>query len=373
MDLTAEQLKRSVPSSDRSQDEVDDLPRAISRERFIFHGNAGEYFRIWIVNLSLTILTLGIYSAWAKVRRNRYIYGNMELANSRFDYLARPRQILKGRLFALTLLLVFIAAQAFFTFGWLVLTLLLAVTVPWLLVRSRMFNMRYTAFRNIRFSFKPAYAHSYKVIFGYGALSLITLGLAAPYAHFKRNQLIVDNTCFGNLGFRLDALGKHFYLAYILGAVLGSVLLIPLNALEGTTSADSINNSLPRLPVSVFLSFAAVFLLYYVVGQFINAYILRLTTNGTHIAAQDAKSAHSLGCDWTLTGMLGIYLSNAVAIALSLGLLVPWAKMRILRYQLNNTWLDVAGTLDDVIAGQGDDVSSIGEEIGDVFDVDIGL
>ena len=34
-----------------------------------FVGTGSEYFRIWIVNLLLTIVTLGIYSAWAKVRR----------------------------------------------------------------------------------------------------------------------------------------------------------------------------------------------------------------------------------------------------------------------------------------------------------------
>ncbi len=40
--------------------------------RFEFTGDGREYFRIWIVNVSLTVITLGIYSAWAKVRRMRY-------------------------------------------------------------------------------------------------------------------------------------------------------------------------------------------------------------------------------------------------------------------------------------------------------------
>ncbi len=35
------------------------------KQGFRFTGNGGEYFRIWIVNLMLTIVTLGIYSAWA--------------------------------------------------------------------------------------------------------------------------------------------------------------------------------------------------------------------------------------------------------------------------------------------------------------------
>jgi hypothetical protein len=43
---------------------------------FEFRGEAREYFRIWIVNLALGIVTLGVYSAWAKVRSERYFYGN---------------------------------------------------------------------------------------------------------------------------------------------------------------------------------------------------------------------------------------------------------------------------------------------------------
>ena len=64
---------------------------------FQFNGQAGEYFKIWIVNILLTILTLGIYSAWAKVRRKRYFYGNTLLQDTAFEYLAQPIQILKGR------------------------------------------------------------------------------------------------------------------------------------------------------------------------------------------------------------------------------------------------------------------------------------
>ena len=36
-----------------------------------FTGIGWEYFRIWVVNMLLTLLTLGIYSAWAKVRKAR--------------------------------------------------------------------------------------------------------------------------------------------------------------------------------------------------------------------------------------------------------------------------------------------------------------
>src|SRR5512132_4595905 len=66
-----------------------------------FTGQAGEYFKIWIVNLCLSVVTLGIYSAWAKVRRKRYFYGSTLLQGSSFEYLGNPVAILKGRLIVL--------------------------------------------------------------------------------------------------------------------------------------------------------------------------------------------------------------------------------------------------------------------------------
>ena len=66
------------------------ISTGVTRERFAFTGTAREYFGIWIVNVLLTILKLGIYSAWAKVRRQRYFYGNTLLAGESFEYHARP-------------------------------------------------------------------------------------------------------------------------------------------------------------------------------------------------------------------------------------------------------------------------------------------
>ena len=71
--------------------------------------------------------------------------------------------------------------------------------------------------------------------------------------------------------------------------------------------------------------------------------------------------------------MLWIYLSNLVALILSLGLLAPWAQIRILKYQLQHTWIDLAADIDEIVAVQSAPVSSVGEEIGDLFDIDIGL
>ena len=85
---------------------AEDGVRASGEQRYAaeFTGTAGEYFRIWIVNLALTILTFGIYSAWAKVRKRRYFYAHTRIAGESFEYRGRPVAILIGRLLALALL-----------------------------------------------------------------------------------------------------------------------------------------------------------------------------------------------------------------------------------------------------------------------------
>ena len=93
---------------------------------FRFHGKSGEYFRIWIVNLILSILTLGIYSAWAKVRTNRYFYGNTRLAGSGFEYHAKPITILKSRLIAVGLLLIYVFIGNMFPYAGIAFALALA-------------------------------------------------------------------------------------------------------------------------------------------------------------------------------------------------------------------------------------------------------
>src|SRR3954464_11448441 len=80
---------------------------------FQFTGRAGEYFRIWIVNVCLSVITLGIYSAWAKVRRKRYFYGNTLLNRAAFDYTGDPKAILKGRLLVLGAWVLLAALQNF--------------------------------------------------------------------------------------------------------------------------------------------------------------------------------------------------------------------------------------------------------------------
>src|SRR4030095_13742471 len=99
-----------------------------------FNGNAGEYFRIWAVNLCLSLLTLGIFSAWAKVRRKRYFYSSTTLDGTPFQYVGQPGPILRGRIAAAALFGLYYASTHFVISLLPYVLAVAAVLAPWVLV-----------------------------------------------------------------------------------------------------------------------------------------------------------------------------------------------------------------------------------------------
>src|SRR5262245_12781205 len=128
-------------------------PAATQTLPFDFRGTGGSYFGIWIVNLLLTILTLGIYSAWAKVRRLQYFYRHTELAEATFDFHGKPLSILIGRLVALIMLLAYSYGTRFPSKLTIVIVLAIVLVLPWLLRNSFRFRLYNSSWRGLRFSF----------------------------------------------------------------------------------------------------------------------------------------------------------------------------------------------------------------------------
>lgn len=184
----------------------------------IFEGKTSEYFGIWIVNLLLSLVTLGIYSAWAKVRRKKYFYNNTLIENVGFDYHAKPFSILKGRLIAVALLVVAAINPVLQS----LVFLLIFIALPWLIVRGSIFNSRNSSHRGLRFDFMGTVGKAVRVFIGLPLLSMITFGLAAPYAAHERNQFLMNHHRFGLSQFNMKDVVKSFYKVYMI------VFIVPL-------------------------------------------------------------------------------------------------------------------------------------------------
>jgi len=322
---------------------------------FEFYGSGSEYFRIWIVNIILSIITLGIYSAWAKVRRKQYFYANTHLQDAGFEYLADPFKILKGRVVIAIVAIGYSIISNVVPIAGTILSLLFLLILPWIVIRSLSFNNRNSAYRNIRFGFKGRVMDAVKVYIFWPLLAVLTLGILFPYSYFRQKQFIIKNSTYGNENFTFDAAAKDYYRLYfnsLLPVLLGILLIAGVGFLFA--------------PLTPF--FMIIF--YFYLFAFFSVKTTNLQLSSTRLISHHLEA--SLGV-WSY---LAIIISNSIGIALTLGLFQPWAKIRTLRYKLEHMSFHVSGVSGDLnsfIASEQGQVSAMGDEFSDFFDMDFGL
>ena len=323
---------------------VEDGPQQVS-----FSATGGEYFRIWIVHVLLTIVTLGIYSAWAKVRSNQYFYSSTRLAGSSFEYHGNAMAILKGRVIAVLLLLGYqILSHISVSMSLLMLALLL-----WKSLQFKLYN---TSYRGIRFGFdgnaSEAYTH-------FLLLPLLTITVVlTPFAHQRLKRWQHRRSRFGTSSFRFEAPVGKFYLVYaiMVGVALAAIVGLGLLAFAAQTSAQNL------------VWFA---LLFYVVMAALSPLFFTMIQNviWNHTGLRE----HEFRCDMKWGGLLWIYFTNMLGIIVTLGLFTPFAKVRAMKYRLESMSMIVNGSLDGFVAAEQEQIGATGEGVADFADFDLSL
>jgi uncharacterized membrane protein YjgN (DUF898 family) len=339
---------------------------------FQFTGTGPEYFRIWIVNLALTILTLGIYSAWAKVRRLQYFYRNTSVAGNSFDFHGDPVAILKGRLIAVGLVVVYNVAGGLNIFLGLAMLLALIVAVPWLIHRSLRFKLHNSSYRGLRFRFAGTTGGSYLAFLMWPMIGYFSMGLLAPMAHREIKLYQHGSSRYGDAPFGFHAGYAPFYGIYLkllgmllLGIVLMGIVMGGMGAsgLFGEAASPRDKGRIVAIIVGAIVAFYL--LLFLVLGPWFSARVQNLVWSSTTLGPHEFRSRVRA------RDLFAIYLTNFLGIVLTLGLYKPFADIRIARYRITHMALAPDGSLDDFLAAQERSISAVGEETADVLDVDI--
>lgn len=378
------------------------IPRdaqAIGPQHFEFTGTGAEYFRIWVVNLLLTILTLGIYSAWAKVRRLQYFYRNTRVAGSIFDYHGNPKSILKGRLFALVLVAAYKIAYDVSISATLVIAAVLVGIIPWLLARSFRFKMINSSYRGLRFRFSGTAGGAYRTLAlfpillafavffvwsivtarsrgpGAGAIILAIILLLAllamvPLAHYLLKRYQHDNAYFGQTPVFFHAHAADFFKIY--GRAVGFLLLGSTSAGIFGVLTGGIFHFLAKTMFgwlfAMLYGVLSAYAFYLFVRPYLESRVQNLVWNQTDIGGHRFESTASA------RKLLWIHASNLMFITLSLGLYKPFGAIRVLKYRIESMCLIPDGDLEEFMADHaGDNSGAIGQEAGDFFDIDIAL
>lgn len=343
------------------------------RYKIIFSGTTGEYFRIWIVNLFLTVLTVGIYSAWAKVRTRRYFFTHTLLAGQSFDYMANPWFILKGTLVIGAGFLIYMLADSYDPIYSSMAVLVFYLVLPYLIYKSLRFNAYNSAYRNIRFRFLGSLRESYNTYLLVPILIPLTLGLIIPYWKYRRKKYFFENFSFGATTNTFKGVAGPFYSAYVLaGLLFGAgfiVAFIGITFFSSVTSDFSIEfgnfkRVFQMVPIIMSLGILVLF-------TFIQQYIFVRVMN--YCWSQTSVGSLKFQCRLQTGQLLWIRLTNTLGILLSVGLLIPWAKIRRTRYILDQLTIITDRSLDNYTAAAEDGESAIGEVATDFFGIAIGL
>jgi len=322
--------------------------------RLTHDGRSGELFVIFLVNLALSILTLGIYRFWGRTRIRRYIWSQTSLLGEPLEYTGRGIELFLGFLFALVLIYAPLLglyfwlgvelpgpdeqpspdqADALITF---MLIILAAVPVLALFYYVALFAAyRYRIGRTSWFGIRGGMAGSAWSFGGlgllFGFLNVITLGWTKPWADSMVFKYRLSRARFGNGNFesRLDAGGLYgrFTLAWIGTAVatIGAGV-----AFRSVIESDLVRNPTAASSWQLDAIIVAIYLLPIIVYQLlICAYKAALVRN---IAKTLTYGSVRFRADVTFGNVFRLRIPNILLMAFTLGFAYPYVVMRTIRF-----------------------------------------
>jgi uncharacterized membrane protein YjgN (DUF898 family) len=305
-----------------------------------FHGNGGSLFGIHIVNVLLTLLTLGVYYFWAKTRVRVYVMSQTELEGGRFAWHGTGRELFLGFLRALvifgvpTVLLIAIRdlldvpMELKFLAGVLV-PIVFIVFLPLAMVGARRYRLSRISWRGIRFSFRGRALDFVKLFIVGSVLSSLSFGLYYPIFETRRQEFMTSHSWFGNRRFRFDGRGWDLFFPFLVTMLL----------------------ALPTF---------GLILLWYLARK--RRYFW------DHTVAGEAR----FRCTVTGWGLFLLYAGNILLLVFTLGLAWPWVKVRSVRFTLRHLALEGPLQLEDI---QQDPrgASATGEGLAGLLDSGSGL
>ncbi len=351
-----------------------------------FSGSGAEYFRIWIVNLLLTVATLGIYSAWAKTRRLQYFYRNTQLAGAAFDFRGDPKAILRGRILAVALLALYHYAFGFSLKVGIVTIVLLLAGLPFMMRSALRFRLSNTVYRGLPFGFAGGIKEAYIVYFVPVAIFVLPGALLAlmpgnpsvavifllylcwPLMHgamkaYQHKHLMAGDQ---RATFPLDTadLAKPYVAAVLMG--LGMVVLVVILGVVSTYLLRALHANAAAAWLGVAVGVASFYLFLLMIGPYILVRMNNRAWSATSFAGV------RITCAMRVRSYLRLQAVNVLLTLLTFGLFRPFAVVRTWKYRVAHITVDAPDGFEQaVLAARRPPAAAAGDGIADFLGVDL--
>lgn len=370
--------------------------------RITFTGTGSEYFRIWIVNLLLILVTAGIYFPWAKARRLRYFMGNTVVDGQPLGFHGDPRKMFKGYALVGMLFALYSMAGEFSSAAGLIALLLVAGLWPALFKSSMQFRLANTSWRGLRFRFHGDLAGAYRamlplflpgiVLVGglgflddgaqppvwFGILSLVVMGVTliiAPWLLWNLKQYQHNHYGLGQLQTRFRAtVGSFYRLAFkILGIGLLAIALpvaVVLGLMFGVDGLGSMRNLKGTLMIAALILPTVLGVLTMLVC--IKPYTVARLQN--LVWTQTGNTELRFISTLRVRSLVWVSLKNWFLVVLTLGLYWPFAAVALTRLRLEAVGIKSRAHPDRLVShAQTQEGDAAGDAAGDFFGLDMGL
>lgn len=382
--VPADELVAEPSAPEESASEADSAS-TVQTLALSFTGSGREYFRIWVVNLLLSLASAGIYSAWAKVRRLQYFDRNTELAGARFDFHGKPRSILWGRALAVVLLAAYHYAFGISIAAGVVTIAVLFASLPFLMRGALRFRLGNTSYRGLHFHFSGSVPMAYKVYLApiaifllpgvlaavYGetpwvaAVWLLYLAWPAMYAWMKHYQYA--HVSYGDQDSYNELTVPEFFGIYVRGLLLATTIVLavfvaslaslPLRAMLSEATANAV--------LGVVIVLVTAFMAYALLGPYQQVRVFNLCMRHTDFPGVRLVSSMSA------RAFARLQLKNLMLTLLTLGLYRPFAVVSAYRYRLDHLHLEVEGGFDHVVSQAAARGGAAGDGAADFLGVDL--
>ncbi len=205
-------------------------PEAIPM-KLSFHGRGGSLFGIYVVNILLTLVTLGVYYFWGKAKVRRYLFSQTELDGDRFANHTTGGELFVGWIKVAVLLLLLTLAIELPGFFWESSTLgtgtraaffalFVLLLVPLAIIGSWRYRLSRSEWRGIRFSYRGS-VRPFLGLYFVGLIKLLfSLGLYYPFFQTEIRWYLTHQSRFGTGEFDFDGHGSDLFPHFVLALLL---------------------------------------------------------------------------------------------------------------------------------------------------------
>jgi uncharacterized membrane protein YjgN (DUF898 family) len=344
----------------------------------IFTGSGWELFKIHILNCIFTLLTLGVYTFWAKVRVRKYLWGNTVVLGENLEYTGTGGELFKSFLIVILLgalgMAVFYACSLLFPLvAPLVLVVILVPVGYFASYQALRYRLTRTRWRGIKGNMDGSATGYAAAGVGYSLLALVTLFICMPLATARLTAKRLNASFFGSrrvvFSGKAGALFAAWMKIYVLLLVSGAGLALAFHALGIGRMLETIEED------SVTFALGLAFL----VGAFVVLILMNILTLAYRTAVVRWLFGNLAFGDmrftaksYTTWGLFKLLAGNALLLLFTLGIAYPWTEIRSLRFFLSSIRYSGDPRLQELLQGTLPERAR-GEGLLDALDMDLAI